>query len=815
MKRFFGVMIAIIVFVGLFLSGQGASQAAGVYPIDRSEGGTVTVSEGNSPAGQDKSSAFDSNDLTKWLIFNNTGWIQYQFANSGQYAINAYTIRSANDYPERDPASWTLKGSNDGTSWTLLDTQQSQNFTNRNEAKSYQIANTSLYSYYRFEFTNHSGSILQLAEIELFDGASKSYAPLTPTITASAENAPNEGVAKLYDGTSTTKWLAAQASGYVRFDFAQTIALDGYAITSANDASERDPKSWTLQASNDGVSWTAIDSRSNENFYNRHQRKDYAIAGNQTAYRYYQFNFTNHSGNMLQIGEIEFSYQGDMWHEIAPVIDYHNTDTTYKGTLINQAFPDAEQEVTEIVRKINSLFYANPGEAHFGPKTIHIRVEDSPGVASAGGDRSDADIFISSQHLNNVYNGGKPIREEIIGILYHELTHVYQDNDNGAAPGYMIEGIADAVRFEVGYHDRYSEQVGGTWQDGYGKTGNFIRWIDEHKRPGFLRDINASLSSFDGSTWTANVFSTLAGADVNTLWNEYQISLDHDAPSVPAGLTVAGKTATSITLSWTPSTDNLNVAGYDIYRDNVKVGTASSGTTYIVSGLSEATAYTFFVKAVDTAGNVSGASGSVTSTTNASTQSATIYYKRGFATPYIHYQVDGGSWTVAPGTAMANSEIAGYSKITINLGSAAGLTAAFNNGTGTWDNNNGQNYRFAAGTFTIIGGTITSGTPQPDSITFVVTVPSNTPSNASIYLASNIGSWNPGDANYKLTKNSNGTYSITVSVTAGTAIEYKFTKGTWATEEVSSSGAAIGNRTLTTSGGAQTVNVSVARWKDQ
>ncbi|EFM10833.1 Carbohydrate binding family 25 [Paenibacillus curdlanolyticus YK9] len=814
MKRLYGVLIAIAVFASLFLAGQGVSEAAGTYPIDRSEGGIVTVSDGNSPADESKGNAFDSNDLTKWLVFNSTAWIQYQFGGNSQYAVNKYTIRSANDSPERDPASWTVKGSNDGTNWTLVDTQQNQTFNARYEVKTYAIPNTSLYSYYRFEFVNHSGSILQLAEIELFDGASKSYAPLTPTITASGENAPNEGVAQIYDGTSTTKWLTSQSSGFVRFDFGQTITLDGYAITAANDASERDPKSWTLQGSNDGASWTAIDSRSDENFNRRHQRNDYAISSNPAAYRYYQFNFTNHSGSILQIGEIEFSYKEDMWHEIAPVIDYHNSDTTYKGALINQAFPDAEQEVTAIVRKINALFYANPGDAQFGPKVIHIRVEDAEGVAYAGGTRSESDVFISSQHLINVYNGGKPIRDEIIGILYHELTHVYQDNDNGAAPGYMVEGIADAVRFEVGYHDRYSEPVGGTWQDGYGKTGNFIRWIDEHKHHGFLRDINASLSSFDGATWTTSVFSALAGADVNTLWNEYQISLDHDAPTVPTGLAVTGKTNTSISLSWTPSTDNLNVAGYEVYRDNVKVGTSATAS-YTVSGLSEATAYAFTVKAVDTAGNLSGMSGSITATTNSAAQSATIYYKRGFSTPYIHYQVDGGSWTTAPGVALADSEFAGYSKITINLGASAGLTAAFNNGSGTWDNNGGQNYRFTAGTSTIVGSTITSGTPQPDSITFVVTVPSNTPSGASVYLASNVGGWNPGDANYKLTKNANGTYSIKLSVPAGTSIEYKFTKGTWASEEVSSSGATISNRTLTTSGGAQTVNVTVARWKDQ
>ncbi len=90
----------------------------------------------------------------------------------------------------------------------------------------------------------------------------------------------------------------------------------------------------------------------------------------------------------------------------------------------------------------------------------------------------------------------------------------------------------------------------------------------------------------------------------------------------------------------------------------------------------------------------------------------TIYYKRGYSTPYIHYRPVGGTWTTTPGRAMQNSEVAGYSKITINIGPATQLEACFNNGSGTWDSNGGRNYFFNVGTSTYNAGTITSGVPK-------------------------------------------------------------------------------------------------------
>jgi chitodextrinase len=81
---------------------------------------------------------------------------------------------------------------------------------------------------------------------------------------------------------------------------------------------------------------------------------------------------------------------------------------------------------------------------------------------------------------------------------------------------------------------------------------------------------------------------------------------DGQAPSTPTGLTVTRSTDTSITVTWSPSSDNVGVAGYGVFRGGTRVATTTQ-TTYTVSALSCDTAYTLGVDAYDAAGNHSPA----------------------------------------------------------------------------------------------------------------------------------------------------------------------------------------------------------------
>ena len=88
---------------------------------------------------------------------------------------------------------------------------------------------------------------------------------------------------------------------------------------------------------------------------------------------------------------------------------------------------------------------------------------------------------------------------------------------------------------------------------------------------------------------------------------------DTTAPSA-ATLSASGTTTSGTNLSWTAATDNVGVSGYDVYQNGV-LKTTTTATSLAVSGLSASTAYSFYVKAKDAAGNLSATSNTANATT--------------------------------------------------------------------------------------------------------------------------------------------------------------------------------------------------------
>jgi beta-lactamase superfamily II metal-dependent hydrolase len=93
---------------------------------------------------------------------------------------------------------------------------------------------------------------------------------------------------------------------------------------------------------------------------------------------------------------------------------------------------------------------------------------------------------------------------------------------------------------------------------------------------------------------------------------------DTTPPTAPASLTASGSKR-KVSLSWTASTDNVGVTGYQIWRATSAGGPFSqiattTSTTYTNSGLTSGTTYYYYVKATDAAGNVSAASNTASAT---------------------------------------------------------------------------------------------------------------------------------------------------------------------------------------------------------
>lgn len=81
---------------------------------------------------------------------------------------------------------------------------------------------------------------------------------------------------------------------------------------------------------------------------------------------------------------------------------------------------------------------------------------------------------------------------------------------------------------------------------------------------------------------------------------------DHTAPTTPASFRVTGTTLTGVSLAWNASTDNVGVTGYRVSRNGTVIGTVTT-LTYNDSNLSNGTAYTYTVVALDAANNASAA----------------------------------------------------------------------------------------------------------------------------------------------------------------------------------------------------------------
>jgi alpha-tubulin suppressor-like RCC1 family protein/chitodextrinase len=89
---------------------------------------------------------------------------------------------------------------------------------------------------------------------------------------------------------------------------------------------------------------------------------------------------------------------------------------------------------------------------------------------------------------------------------------------------------------------------------------------------------------------------------------------DVQPPSIPGGVSATVVSSNQINLSWSGSTDNVQVSGYLIYRDGTYVTTVL-GTAYADTGLAPSTQYRYRVTACDPAGNCSAKSVQVAKTT--------------------------------------------------------------------------------------------------------------------------------------------------------------------------------------------------------
>jgi glycosidase len=312
-------------------------------------------------------------------------------------------------------------------------------------------------------------------------------------------------------------------------------------------------------------------------------------------------------------------------------------------------------------------------------------------------------------------NNIAPLRDKLNPIIKARKDFAYGVQhdyfDDGDVVGWTREGVADRGR--SGLATVISDGVEGSKKMFVGKQNAGEVWHD-------MTNNHAQQVRIGADGWAT---FPVKSRSLSIYVQKESFVVDNTPPSTPQNATAIEKTDSSITLTWSPSTDNEKVVGYEIYRNQVKVGTVNT-TTYTDTGLSPSTNYEYKIVAMDEAGNSSSGVATVSGKTVAeSGNSVTIYYKKGLNTPHIHYLQANGQWTNAPGIAMkAAPEYPGYYKFRVNMGNLTTLEACFNDGSSNWDSNNRQNYRFQAGVSSFTPGqkgspgTIKVGVPSTENI---------------------------------------------------------------------------------------------------
>ncbi|WBU39146.1 RICIN domain-containing protein [Homoserinibacter sp. YIM 151385] len=147
----------------------------------------------------------------------------------------------------------------------------------------------------------------------------------------------------------------------------------------------------------------------------------------------------------------------------------------------------------------------------------------------------------------------------------------------------------------------------GTLASGQAQTVSVTRNVPANPTMGASYSVGAAIAS---SATHDHVTSNNSASGATTV-------VDTQAPTAPGNVTAGPATnstnGTQARIAWSASSDNVGVTGYRVYRDGVLAASTSS-LSATVSGLTAGSTYTWTVRAVDAAGNISTASTAVSAT---------------------------------------------------------------------------------------------------------------------------------------------------------------------------------------------------------
>ncbi|MGW8392684.1 discoidin domain-containing protein [Pseudoduganella sp. HUAS MS19] len=157
--------------------------------------------------------------------------------------------------------------------------------------------------YYTVSAANSAGMSANSPEAETTPEQALVNVATGGTANDSANDAAN--AKRAFDRNSATQWFFKGVQGWLQYDLGHKETVQRYSVISSNDKIPRDPKSWELLGSNDGLTWQTLDAQNNQLFSRRFAPKNYLLP-RPGSYRYYRLNITANNGDTAFTDLAEF-----------------------------------------------------------------------------------------------------------------------------------------------------------------------------------------------------------------------------------------------------------------------------------------------------------------------------------------------------------------------------------------------------------------------------------------------------------------------------------------------------------------------------
>ena len=362
--------------------------------------------------------AFDGTQADGWAGSNNgVDWLQIDLGTA--QLLGSYSIAKI---PTQGyiPTAWTMQGSNDGTTWTVVDTRIGENAWYPNEIRTYICAvHTTAYRYFRINITaNAGGEYTMIGELGLYSETTGGTPPqagppvlISPTdLTSNTSHPPfvtsglNEYDPAYGAFSAGGSWLSTQLPAWLQIDLGVATVLGRYVMTCDGT---RSPKDWTVQGSNDGSTWTVVDTQAGIIFGSNESRAYYA-AVQTSAYRYFRVYVTAEQGteSIAQINHL-YLYLGASTATTAQTITF--------PAIANHVSTDPSFAVSPATASSGlAVGYSISGPATLSGLTVTLT---GPGTvtiqASQGGDGT----YLPATPVNQSFSSTAPI-----DLAPHDLT---------------------------------------------------------------------------------------------------------------------------------------------------------------------------------------------------------------------------------------------------------------------------------------------------------------------------------------------------------------------------------------------------------